>query len=68
MTSVSGIYMHVNTAFDVAQTALSSYNNFFKLSTQGGGTPLMTASFNGHVDVVKLLIEAKCSIDARIEV
>ena len=38
------------------------------LSIQDGMTPLMTASFNGHVDVVRVLIEAHTGIDQRMKV
>ena len=30
---------------------------------QKGGTPLMVASINGHVNIVKLLIEAKALLN-----
>ena len=36
--------------------------------TQNGWTPLMTASFNGHVDIVRILIEAKAQINIQKEV
>ena len=35
---------------------------------QNGWTPLMTASFEGHTDVVQALIEAKASTSAKDEV
>ena len=38
------------------------------LSTQNGRTPLMTASFNGHIDVVRVLIEAHADINKRQKV
>ena len=38
------------------------------LSIQNGMTPLMKASFEGHVDVVRLLIEAKAQINTRRKV
>ena len=31
-------------------------------------TPLMTASFEGHVDIVKIMIEAKAQINTQNEV
>ena len=31
--------------------------------SQKGGTPLMVASINGHVNIVKLLIEAKAHLN-----
>ena len=37
-------------------------------STQGGWTPLMTASQFGHVDVVKALIVAKVQVNTQAEV
>ena len=36
--------------------------------TQDGRTPLMVASFNGHVDIVRILIEAKVQINTQQEV
>ena len=36
--------------------------------TQDGCTPLMTASFNGHVDIMRILIEAKAQINTQEEV
>ena len=35
---------------------------------QMGETPLMTASYNGHVDILKTLIEAKAQINTQDEV
>ena len=35
---------------------------------QMGETPLITASYNGHVDIVKTLIEAKAQINTQDEV
>ena len=36
--------------------------------TQNGWTPLMRASFDGHVDIVRILIEAKAQINIQEEV
>ena len=36
--------------------------------TQNGWTPLMEASFQGHVDIVRILIEAKAQINIQEEV
>ena len=33
--------------------------------TQNGRIPLMTASFNGHADIVQTLIEAKAQVDTQ---
>ena len=38
------------------------------LSVQNGWTPLMRASREGHVDIVRLLIEAKAQINTQKEV
>ena len=38
------------------------------LSIQDERTPLMTASFNGHVDVVRVLIEAQADVHSQDEV
>ena len=38
------------------------------LSIQTGVTPLMKASREGHVDIVRLLIEAKAQINTQKEV
>ena len=38
------------------------------LSIQDGWTPLMTASFSGHVDVVRVLIEAHADIHSQNKV
>ena len=35
---------------------------------QDGWTPLMTASFEGHVEIVRILIEAKAHINSQNEV
>ena len=35
---------------------------------QNGRTPLMTASFGGHTDIVQTLIEAKAQINTQDEV
>ena len=35
---------------------------------QDGWTPLMTASFEGHADIVQTLIEAKAQINTQEEV
>ena len=35
---------------------------------QNGWTPLMTASFEGHADIVQTLIEAKAQINTQEEV
>ena len=37
-------------------------------STQDGWTPLMAASLGGHVDIVRILIEAKAQINTQREV
>ena len=37
-------------------------------STQDGLTPLMTASFQGHSRVVRILIEAKAQVNTQEEV
>ena len=36
--------------------------------SQNGWTPLMKASFEGHVDIVRLLIEVKAQINTKKEV
>ena len=36
--------------------------------TQDGWTPLMIASFNGHVDIVRILTEAQAQINIQNEV
>ena len=36
--------------------------------SQRGETPLMTASFEGHVNTVRLLIEAKAQLNMQTEV
>ena len=36
--------------------------------TQNGWTPLMTASFEGHADIVQTLIEAKAQVNTQDEV
>ena len=38
------------------------------LSTQTGWTPLMMASFKGHDDIVRILIEAKAQVNTQEEV
>ena len=35
---------------------------------QNGETPLMTASFEGHVDIVRILIEAQAQVNTQKEV
>ena len=35
---------------------------------QDGQTPLMTASLEGHADIVETLIEAKAQVDTQEEV
>ena len=35
---------------------------------QDGSTPLMTASFNGHVDIVRILIEAQAQVNIQTKV
>ena len=35
---------------------------------QNGWTPLMTASLNGHADIVQTLIEAKAQVNTQEEV
>ena len=35
---------------------------------QSGRTPLMAASFYGHVDIVRILIEAEAKVDAKDKV
>ena len=41
---------------------------FVLIIPQGGRTPLMTASFEGHVDIVRALIEARAQVNTRKEV
>ena len=36
--------------------------------TQGGSTPLMAASIEGHVDIVRMFIEAKSQINTQDQV
>ena len=36
--------------------------------SQVGWSPLMIASFKGHVDIVRLLVEAKAQLNTQIEV
>ena len=38
------------------------------LSTKDGLTPLIIASVSGHVDVVRVLIEANADVNQQIEV
>ena len=38
------------------------------VTKQGGWTPLMVASFEGHDDIVRMLIEAKARINIQDEV
>ena len=38
------------------------------VSTQNGVTPLMAASFHGHVDIVRMLIEAKAQVNTQYKV
>ena len=38
------------------------------LSIQNGWTPLIAASFNGHVDVVRVLIEAHADVHSQDKV
>ena len=49
-------------------TALNMTLILLPKSTQGDLTPLMAASFEGHVDIVKILIEAKAQINTQEEV
>ena len=36
--------------------------------SQSGWTPLMTASFEGHIAIVRLLVEAKAQVNKQTEV
>ena len=38
------------------------------IHSQNGRTPLMLASFDGRVDIVRLLVEAKAQLNIRAEV
>ena len=35
---------------------------------QNGGTPLYIASYNGHIDTIKLLLAAKATVDQAMKV
>ena len=60
----SRIHVHEHcTECDTNFTALHS-----EYSAQDGWTPLMKASFHGHVDIVRILIEAKAQINTQKEV
>ena len=43
---------------------LASCLNDIKYS-QNGSTPLITASFEGHVEIVRILIEAKAQLNTQ---
>ena len=43
------------------------YAESFNQYIGNGMTPLMTASFEGHVNIVKLLVEAKAHINIQRE-
>lgn len=49
-------------------TPYISGDEYTFLSLQDGDTPLMIASFNGHVDVVHVLIEACADVHSRKKV
>ena len=42
--------------------------NEYVFIIQNGRTPLMTASFEGHADIVQTLIEAKAQVNTQQEV
>ena len=45
------------------------YSKFLiSIHSQNGGTPLLIASFNGCVDIVRLLVEAKAQLNVQEEV
>ena len=55
-----------NTVMWLHRSSMCLYD--FTILLQDGWTPLMTASFEGHTDVVQTLIEAKAQINTQAEV
>ena len=49
-------------------TLISNLHSEYRYFTQDGWAPLITASFEGHVDIVRMLIEAKAQINAQDKV
>ena len=44
------------------------YGNTYSIHSQNGWTPLMRASFEGHIAIVRLLVEAKAQLNRQTEV
>ena len=60
MTGIIYIHTGIHAGFETSKDLVSVYS-------QNGMTPLMIASFKGHVDIVRLLVEAKAQLNAQRE-
>ena len=49
----------------VSSLCFASEGHFWEQSLARGGTPLHFAAYNGRVEVVKLLVEAKASVTVK---
>lgn len=56
------------TMHKVMHYTFTLYYTHSEYSTQSGWTPLMAASFEGHVEVMRQLIEAKAEINTQKKV
>ena len=67
LTSEQDLYEAINTKtqdLTAVSTILKNSNLDINWKTHSGATALMTASFYGHVEIVKLLLAAKANINA----
>ena len=62
-------YMYITYIICMLFSCLGTYCHFsIQLFTQNGKTPLMVASVEGHVDIVRMLIEANAQVNEQDEV
>ena len=62
------VHLHYVHHWHISSACICVYHLHILLFTQSGRTPLMVASFEGHSDIVKMLIEANAQVNIKDKV